>query len=180
MTTTVERPETLVDRPEHLHDRPSWDCQTCRQQWPCANAKADLKAEFSGFPSVLAIYILFWTMCLFQVLPFGVRTPEEEGLECPPGHAPSAPHKFRPGLVIVRTTIVSGASASMRSQTSRAPGGGASGSSRSAAPRDSTAKEATSGSQSLPSSQSGWGCRHSHRPSATSRISTVTVAETRA
>jgi hypothetical protein len=37
------------------------------------------------FQSVLAIYILFWTMCLFVVLPFGVRTPEEEGVDCPPG-----------------------------------------------------------------------------------------------
>jgi predicted secreted protein len=59
------------------------------------------------FQSVLAIYILFWTMCLFLVLPFGVRTPEEEGLETPPGHAPSAPHRFRPGQVVLRTTILS-------------------------------------------------------------------------
>jgi predicted secreted protein len=57
--------------------------------------------------SVLAIYVLFWTMCLFVVLPFGVRTPEEEGVECPPGHAPSAPHRFSLGKVALRTTIVS-------------------------------------------------------------------------
>ena len=57
--------------------------------------------------SILAIYVLFWTMCLFLVLPFGVRTPEEEGLECPPGHAPSAPHRFSLGRVALRTTIVS-------------------------------------------------------------------------
>ena len=57
--------------------------------------------------SILAIYILFWTMSLFLVLPFGVRTPEEEGIECPPGHAPSAPHRFRPGLIALRTTILS-------------------------------------------------------------------------
>jgi predicted secreted protein len=59
------------------------------------------------FQSILAIYILFWTMCLFLVLPFGVRTPEEEGVECPPGHAPSAPHRFSFGKVALRTTIVS-------------------------------------------------------------------------
>jgi predicted secreted protein len=59
------------------------------------------------FQSILAIYILFWTMCLFVVLPFGVRTPEEEGVECPPGHAPSAPHRFSFGTVALRTTIVS-------------------------------------------------------------------------
>ena len=57
--------------------------------------------------SILAIYILFWTMCLFLVLPFGVRTPEEEGVECPPGHAPSPPHRFSLGKVALRTTIVS-------------------------------------------------------------------------
>ena len=57
--------------------------------------------------SVLAIYILFWTMCLFLVLPFGVRTPEEEGVDCPPGHAPSAPHRFSFGRAALRATIVS-------------------------------------------------------------------------
>ena len=35
--------------------------------------------------SALAIYILFWTMSLFLVLPFGVRTPEEAGAEAEPG-----------------------------------------------------------------------------------------------
>jgi predicted secreted protein len=59
------------------------------------------------FGSVLAIYVLFWTMSLFVVLPFGVRTPEEEGLECPPGHAPSAPHSFSLGRAALRATIVS-------------------------------------------------------------------------
>jgi len=59
------------------------------------------------FQSILAIYVLFWTMCLFLVLPFGVRTPEEEGVECPPGHAPSAPHRFSFAKVALRTTIVS-------------------------------------------------------------------------
>ena len=59
--------------------------------------------------SILAIYILFWTITLFVVLPFGVRTPEEEGVECPPGHAQSAPHRFYPGRVALRTTIVSAA-----------------------------------------------------------------------
>jgi predicted secreted protein len=59
------------------------------------------------FQSVLAIYILFWTMSLFVVLPFGVRTPEEEGVDCPPGHAPSAPHRFSLGRAAWRATIVS-------------------------------------------------------------------------
>ena len=59
------------------------------------------------FQSILAIYILFWTMALFVVLPLGVRTPEEEGVDCPPGHAPSAPHRFSLGRAAWRATIVS-------------------------------------------------------------------------
>jgi predicted secreted protein len=59
------------------------------------------------FGSILAIYILFWTMSLFVVLPFGVRTPEEEGVDCPPGHAQSAPHRFSLGRAALRATIVS-------------------------------------------------------------------------
>jgi predicted secreted protein len=57
--------------------------------------------------SILAIYILFWTLSLFVVLPFGVRTPEEEGVDCPPGHAQSAPHRFSLGRAALRATIVS-------------------------------------------------------------------------
>jgi predicted secreted protein len=59
------------------------------------------------FQSVLAIYILFWTMSLFLVLPFGVRTDEEAGVEHLPGHADSAPHMFSFGRAALRATIVS-------------------------------------------------------------------------
>jgi predicted secreted protein len=57
--------------------------------------------------SILAIYVLFWTMSLFVVLPFGVRTAEEEGAERAAGHADSAPHRFSFGTVVLRTTLVS-------------------------------------------------------------------------
>ena len=57
--------------------------------------------------SILAIYILFWTLCLFLVLPFGVRTSEEEGAKAAPGHAESAPHRFNFGKVALRVTIFS-------------------------------------------------------------------------
>jgi len=57
--------------------------------------------------SILAIYILFWTISLFLVLPWGVRTPEEEGVACPPGHADSAPHRFSLPKAALRATIVS-------------------------------------------------------------------------
>ena len=41
--------------------------------------------------SVLAIYALLWVMCAFVMLPFGMRTHEEAGLEKIPGQADSAP-----------------------------------------------------------------------------------------
>jgi predicted secreted protein len=56
--------------------------------------------------SIAAIYILFWTLSLFLVLPWGVRTSEEEGARPEPGHAESAPHVFRARRVMVWTTIV--------------------------------------------------------------------------
>jgi predicted secreted protein len=59
------------------------------------------------FQSILAIYILFWTISLFVVLPFGVRTSEEAGEEKLPGQADSAPHRFDLGRAALRATIVS-------------------------------------------------------------------------
>ena len=56
--------------------------------------------------SLLAIYLLFWTISLFLVLPFGVRTAEEAGAEVQPGHADSAPHSFSFGRAALRATIV--------------------------------------------------------------------------
>jgi len=57
--------------------------------------------------SILAIYILFWTLSLFLVLPFGVRTAEEEGARAEPGHAESAPHRFNLARAALRATILS-------------------------------------------------------------------------
>ena len=57
--------------------------------------------------SAVALYLLFWTMCLFLVLPFGVRTDEEAGVERMAGHAESAPHGFRFGRAALRATILS-------------------------------------------------------------------------
>ena len=59
--------------------------------------------------SILAIYILFWTMSLFLVLPFGVRTAEEAGEPSQPGHAESAPHVFSFGRAALRASIVAAA-----------------------------------------------------------------------
>lgn len=56
--------------------------------------------------SIVAIYLLFWFLSLFLVLPFGVKTDREMGQEPEPGHAESAPHRFSFGKVLLRTTIV--------------------------------------------------------------------------
>lgn len=57
--------------------------------------------------SILAIYLLFWVMSAFFVLPFGIRTHEEAGIEIVPGQAESAPAEFKPGRVVKRATILS-------------------------------------------------------------------------
>jgi predicted secreted protein len=59
-----------------------------------------------GITSILAIYFLFWVMCAFIMLPFGVRTAEEAGIEKVPGQADSAPVNFRPGRLALRATVV--------------------------------------------------------------------------
>ena len=56
--------------------------------------------------SAIAVFVLFWTMSLFVVLPIGVRTDEEAGVERQPGHAESSPHNFRFGLIALRATIL--------------------------------------------------------------------------
>jgi predicted secreted protein len=57
--------------------------------------------------SILAIYFLFWVMCAFIMLPFGVKTADEAGVEKVPGQAESAPVNFRPGRLMLRATILS-------------------------------------------------------------------------
>ncbi len=56
--------------------------------------------------SILAIYFLFWVMSAFVMLPFGVRTADEAGVEKVPGQADSAPVNFRPGKIVIRATII--------------------------------------------------------------------------
>lgn len=57
--------------------------------------------------SVIAIYALFWVMCAFIVLPIGVRTHDEAGIEKVPGQADSAPANFRPARIVLRATLLS-------------------------------------------------------------------------
>lgn len=55
----------------------------------------------------LATYFIVWWLTLFMVLPFGVKTQEEEG-EIVPGSvesAPAVPHILKKGLI---TSIIAG------------------------------------------------------------------------
>lgn len=57
--------------------------------------------------SIVAIYTLFWVLSAFIVLPFGVRTPDEEGVTVTRGHADSAPVNFSARRIARRATVVS-------------------------------------------------------------------------
>jgi predicted secreted protein len=56
--------------------------------------------------SILAIYILFWVMSAFFVMPFGIKTHDEAGIPKIPGQADSAPANFEPKTVALRATIL--------------------------------------------------------------------------
>ena len=57
--------------------------------------------------SFLAIYLLVWVLSAFVMLPLGIRTHDELGMDKVPGQADSAPANFRPWRVVVRATILS-------------------------------------------------------------------------
>ncbi|WP_397602395.1 DUF1467 family protein [Sphingorhabdus sp.] len=59
--------------------------------------------------SIIAIYLLFWVMTAFVILPIGVRTHDELGLPKTPGQADSAPGNFQPRKILLRTTMLSAA-----------------------------------------------------------------------
>lgn len=59
-----------------------------------------------GFWSMVAIYFLMWIFVAFTMLPFGVRTHEEMGLDLVPGQAESAPANFRPGRLALRASVI--------------------------------------------------------------------------
>ncbi|MBJ7444792.1 MAG: DUF1467 family protein [Sphingobium sp.] len=57
--------------------------------------------------AIFAIYVLFWVISAFIILPFGIRTPDETGERMVKGQADSAPSNFRPGVVALRATLLS-------------------------------------------------------------------------
>jgi predicted secreted protein len=56
--------------------------------------------------SIIAIYVLFFIACAFILLPFGVKTDEEAGLERVPGQAESAPHRFNLPRHLLRAAML--------------------------------------------------------------------------
>ena len=57
--------------------------------------------------SIIAIYVLFWVMSAFVVMPFSVRTHDEAGAPLVPGQAESAPHDYPYRRAILRITVIS-------------------------------------------------------------------------
>lgn len=57
--------------------------------------------------SAIVIYILFWMLTFFAVLPFGVRTSAEAGEAAVPGQADSAPARPNLRAKAAWTTVIS-------------------------------------------------------------------------
>lgn len=56
--------------------------------------------------SAIAIYLLIWTLTLFAVLPWRVRTHHEAGADRVPGQADGAPADPRIGWKLKWTTVI--------------------------------------------------------------------------
>ena len=56
--------------------------------------------------SIVAIYSLFWVLSAFLVMPFGVKTHDEMGLDKVPGQVHSAPGNYNPGRIARRATVL--------------------------------------------------------------------------
>ena len=56
--------------------------------------------------SIIAIYGLFWVMSAFLMLPLGVKTADEVGIDKVPGQADSAPAHFHGWKVVWRATLL--------------------------------------------------------------------------
>lgn len=56
--------------------------------------------------SIIAIYVLFWVLSAFVILPFGIRNHAETGIEMVKGQADGAPVEFKPGRTLLLTTLL--------------------------------------------------------------------------
>ncbi len=59
-----------------------------------------------AWTSIIAIYVLFWVLSAFLVMPFGMRTHEEAGVDKVDGQADSAPANFAPKRIALRATVL--------------------------------------------------------------------------
>jgi len=57
--------------------------------------------------AALAIYVLFWVLAAFLVMPFGLRTHDDANAELVQGQVSSAPVNFNPKKVAIRATLLS-------------------------------------------------------------------------
>ena len=57
--------------------------------------------------AAIAIYVLFWVMAAFLVMPFGLRTHDDVKAELVEGQVSSAPVNFKPKRVAARATVLS-------------------------------------------------------------------------
>ncbi len=58
--------------------------------------------------SGLAFFFIIWWLVLFTVLPWGARSPHEDGSKVDAGHAPSSPLVPRLALKFAATTAIAG------------------------------------------------------------------------
>ncbi len=59
-----------------------------------------------AWTSIIAIYVLFWVLSAFLVMPFGVRSHAETGDPLVPGQSDGAPANFNPRRILMWTTFV--------------------------------------------------------------------------
>ncbi|MFM5916896.1 MAG: DUF1467 family protein [Novosphingobium sp.] len=57
--------------------------------------------------SIIAIYLLFWVLAAFFVMPFGIRTHDDAKADLVEGQVSSAPINFNPKRIARRATILS-------------------------------------------------------------------------
>ena len=60
-----------------------------------------------SWKTVVAIYLLFWVMSAFLVLPFEAKAARAERMDIVAGQEVGAPPVWRPGRVALWTTLVS-------------------------------------------------------------------------
>jgi predicted secreted protein len=58
--------------------------------------------------SAIAIYFIIWWVVLFAVLPWGIKSAHDAGVQVEPGHDAGAPVNPALGVKMIVTTLVAG------------------------------------------------------------------------